>query len=342
MIWAMLAAMAVQDYRPAFDPSRLKSPAASPVLVLGTPHLSGWPKDVQPDLTPLIDRLAAWKPAIVAIESLSGPQCETLRRYRQRYTDTADSYCFDTAAARAATGLDVAQATEAADRSLADWPAAPTPAQRRRLAATFLAAGEPGSALVQWLRLPATERRAGDGLDDALVAVLEKQRVRRNEVTLIAAPLAARLGLERLHPVDDHTADFEPRDAKAYGAAVQAAWDNPALKRRLAGFAVLDAGLAKPGGVLAMYRALNAPDQPRLAYDGDFGAALKAGGYARQYTGGWETRNLRMVANIRDALAHQPGARALAIVGASHKGYYEAYLHQMHDVRLVDAVRVLR
>jgi hypothetical protein len=34
--------------------------------------------------------------------------------------------------------------------------------------------------------------------------------------------------------------------------------------------------------------------------------------------------------------------RMLAIVGAAHKGYYEAYLDQMHDVRLVDPQVVLR
>lgn len=62
----------------------------------------------------------------------------------------------------------------------------------------------------------------------------------------------------------------------------------------------------------------------------------------RQYAGLWETRNLRMVANIRDALAHRPDARLLAIVGASHKGYHEAYLDQMHDVSLVDAEKILR
>lgn len=342
MIWAMLAAGAAQDYRPAFDPSRLKSPEASPVLVLGTPHLAGWPKEVRPDLAPLLDRLAAFKPAIIAVESLSGPQCETLRRYRQRYTDTADSYCWDPAPARAATGLDVATATEEAERLLADWPAAPAPARRRHLAAVFLAAADQASALVQWLRLPLAERRAGDGLDAVLVARLEALGVRRNEVNLIAVPVAVRLGLDRIYPVDDHSADFEPRDAKAYGEALQAAWNNPAAEQRKAIDAPLMAGLGRPGGVLALYRAYNALDQPRLAYDGDFGAALKAGGYARQYAGWWETRNLRMVANIRDAIAHQPGARTLAIVGASHKGYYEAYLHQMHDVRLVDATAVLK
>ncbi|KAG1247779.1 hypothetical protein G6F66_015533 [Rhizopus arrhizus] len=44
-----------------------------------------------------------------------------------------------------------------------------------------------------------------------------------------------------------------------------------------------------------------------------------------------------MVANMRDVLGLHPGSRMLAIVGASHKGYYEAYLNQMHDVQLVSA-----
>lgn len=62
----------------------------------------------------------------------------------------------------------------------------------------------------------------------------------------------------------------------------------------------------------------------------------------RGYVGCWETRNLRMAANIRDVLAGQPGMRMLVVVGAAHKGYLEAYLHQMHDVRMVDTATVLR
>lgn len=41
-------------------------------------------------------------------------------------------------------------------------------------------------------------------------------------------------------------------------------------------------------------------------------------------------------------VGQSPGSRLLAIVGASHKGYYEAYLNQMHDVKLTDATTVLR
>ncbi len=64
--------------------------------------------------------------------------------------------------------------------------------------------------------------------------------------------------------------------------------------------------------------------------------------YRRQYVAWWETRNLRMVANIRAAFGNHPGARVLSIVGASHKPYFDAYLDMMHEVRLVDPVTVLK
>ena len=98
-------------------------------------------------------------------------------------------------------------------------------------------------------------------------------------------------------------------------------------------------------GVLAIYRYYNRPATMQIAFDSDFGAALSdatAQNYGRRYAAWWETRNLRMVANIRAAMGAQPGARTLAIVGASHKGYFESYLNKMHDVRLVDAETILK
>lgn len=339
-----------QRYRPAFQPDRLKGPPAgkpNEVLVLGSPHLSEYGENFRPEmLAPLIERLATWRPASIAIEKVSGLQCDSLRRYPVRYASTIKDYCPDPAEAAQATGLDVPAANAEAERLLAAWPAEPAPAQRRRLAAVFLAAGESASALVQWLRLPAGERREGDGLNAALVALLNRQKDRRNEINLIAAPLAARLGHERLWSVDDHSADRpDPADPKAYGEAIQRAWDNPATNARLAEDKALQAGLSQPGGLLKMYRAYNAPQGPLLAYRSDFGAALREPSpqaFGRSYVGYWETRNLRMVANIRDVLGQRPGSRLLAIVGASHKGYYEAYLNQMHDVLLTDANNLLR
>ena len=281
-----------------------------------------------------------------AIEAVSGLQCDSLRRYPSRYASTVKDYCPDPSAASQATGLDVPAANAEAERLLAAWPAAPTAGQRRRLAAVFLAAGESASALVQWLRLPSAERHAGDGLNAELVALLDRQKDRRNEINLIAAPLAARLGLERLWSVDDHSADSpDPVDRDAYAAAITRAWDNPATKARAAEDKRLHTGLSQPDGLLKLYRAYNAPHVPLQAYQSDFGAALmepSPQAFGRSYVGYWETRNLRMVANIRDVLGQRPGSRLLAIVGASHRGYYEAYLNQMHDVRLIDANTVLR
>lgn len=338
-----------QGYRPAFRPEQLKGPpvgAPNQVLVLGSPHLSALPDAFQlPMLEPLLQRLQGWKPDAIAIERVSGLQCDSLRRYPSRYASAIEDYCVDTQAAASTTGLDVPAANAEAERLLAQWPAQPSAAQRRHLAAVFLAAGEPASALVQWLRLPLHERTAGEGLDDALVATLRGREARRNETEQVAAVLAARLGLERLWSVDDHSADSDYPDPEAWRVAVTRAWDNPYARARRARDKQLMEGLAQADGVVALYRAYNDPAWPMLAYQADFGAALvepSAQSIGRLYVGYWETRNLRMVANIRDVLAHRPGTRLLALVGASHKGYYDAYLNLMHDVQLVDAQAVLR
>lgn len=349
---AMLAgAAAAADYEPSFRPDRLKGPAEGPrneVMVLGTIHLSDLPDSFDPALLqPLLARLAAWKPQAIATEDMSGLQCDMLRRYPARYTKDTLDYCYDTTPAERATGLDVPAANAEAERLLAGWPQQPTPAQRRRLAAVFLAAGERGSALVQWLRLAPAERRVGDGLNTELVAYLEGRRTRRNETYLIAAPLAARLGLERLWNVDDHSADSPtpPDQQKAFEQAVMRIWDNPFAKERRTFEEQIRARLTTAEGVLDLYRAYNGPRAQMLAFQSDFGAAMNDPSpqrFGRRYLGYWETRNLRMVANMRDVLAQRPGTRMLTIVGASHKGYYEAYLHQMHDVRVVDTAQVLR
>jgi hypothetical protein len=265
---ATLLAAAAAPAEPKFDPRELKGPRNGPpneLMVLGTPHLREFPSSFQPSaLAPLMDRIRAWQPQAIAVETLSGVLCDQLRRY-PRHSDTVKTYCWDPAPARAATGLDVPAATAAAEEMLAEWPAAPTPAQRRRLAALFLAGGERASALVQWLRLPEAERHAEGQLDATLVALLEKLRVRRNEVELLATPLAAQLGLERLHSMDDQSPGAAIADEKAYGAAITRAWDNPATSRRRAMDEALQRNISTGDGVLAMYRAYNAPALGKLA-----------------------------------------------------------------------------
>ena len=64
--------------------------------------------------------------------------------------------------------------------------------------------------------------------------------------------------------------------------------------------------------------------------------------FGRVYLAWWETRSLRMVANVRAAFGNNPGARILNIVGGSHKPYYDAYFDMMSDVKIIDAESVLR
>jgi hypothetical protein len=353
LLLAVVSPVHGQSYQPAFRPEALKGPPAgrlNDVLVVGSTHLSEASAAFKASmLAPLLDRLAAWRPTAIATEDMSGLECDALRRYPSRYAETVRTYCTDPIVAGRATGLDVPTANAEAERLLSAWPATPAPTDRRHLAAVFMAAGERNSAYVQWLRLPEGERHAGDGLNDDLVAALTKLGNQRSESIMIGATLAARLGLERVWSVDDHSADTpddpDPAVNKAYGEAISKAWSNPFAKARDADESPLNAGLTKPGGVLDLYRAHNASGKPMQVFRADFGAALVEPSpqhFGRNYVGYWETRNLRMVSNIRDILGRYPGTRLLAIVGASHKGYYEAYLNEMHDVRLVDAETVLK
>jgi hypothetical protein len=164
---------------------------------------------------------------------------------------------------------------------------------------------------------------------------------------LIAAPLAAALGLERVYGMNDqtYTSGGADPDQKAYEDAMMKAWDNPANAKLKQMDERLHARLGNAEGVMALYRALNDPSQARLIYDSDFGAALEEGSpqqIGRGYVAYWETRNLRMASNIREAIGSLPGSRTLVIVGSSHKWYLEAYLNQMHDVRIVSSDQVLR
>jgi hypothetical protein len=327
-----------------FNPSQLKGPKSGPmnqVFVLGTPHLSGFPKDFSANnLSLVIEKLVAWKPEIIVIEKLSGAQCDHMQRYKYRYADSIKSYCTDTTEAFRATGLDVPAAVAEVEKTLVHFPRDANPTQRRHLAALFLAAGEAPSALVHWLRLPENERHTGDGLDEALVKLLEKSKLAMNENTQIAVPVAVQLGLDRIYPVDDHTADTAPsnaEDEKEAEKAIMQAWNNKIGTKRRAIEDALKTKMNSAEGVLEMYRAYNHGSMYPLIFGSDFGAAMNETSvkhYGRQYLAYWETRNLRMVSNIRDVMGIAPGKRTLAIVGVSHKPYYESYLDMMHDVKV--------
>jgi hypothetical protein len=342
--WGMIAALplAAQAQGDLSTLDRGMSGPRAQVLVLGTVHLGGMPKSFNPaSLDGVLDRLAAFKPEIITIEDLPGDECDMAARQPAKY---GADYCAATEAAKAATGLDLPAAITEAGQLLASWPAQPAPSQRRHLAALFLAANDRASAYVQWLQLPASARHAGDSLDAALVESLNQLGTSNNESYQLAARLAARLGLQRVFAVDNHTGDnLNLPDLKAFVKSIESAW--------AAGGAVLSAqekqldALGKQDDLLPLYRQLNDPAALKVRADGNAGAAMRgksAEGYPQIWVGGWEVRNLRMVANVRETFRERPGARVLAIVGATHKPWFDAWLGQLQGVDIVDVQAVLK
>jgi hypothetical protein len=312
------------------------------VLVLGTVHLNAMPAGFNPaSLDGVLDRLAAFRPDIITIETESGEECDLAARHAAKY---GPDYCAPTAAAMAATGLDVPAAIAEVDKTLKAWPAQPTPAQRRRLAAVFLAANDLASAYVQWLQLPEAERGAGDSLNAALVEKLGQIGKRNNEDFQLAARLAARLGLQRVHAIDNHTGDrIDVPDIKAFVRSIEAAWaaGGEASKER----GTRQKVLSQAADLLPLYRYVNAPEGQRVSAETNVSAAMRAKspeGYPQIWVAGWEIRNLRMVANIRETFRERPGARVLSIVGASHKPWFDGWLGQLQGVDIVDVAGVLK
>ena len=346
---AVCAASLAHANTPAFDPRSWKGQhlgLPTEVLTIGSTHLGQLKTAVTPEmLAPLLDKLAAFKPAIITHEGISGEQCDLLKRYPARYADVFGSYCWGSEDAEKATGLTVSTAMAEVEKTLAAWPGSPTVAQRRRLASLFLAAGDRPSARVQWLQLPMAEQKTGDGIDESLLKIVTRFGAKPNETYDVAVALAARLGLNRVYAVDDHTAD------SIYGLP------NPELEKFLESFwgsakspfyeenSKREDGPKTSNDLLAYYRFLNRPQTQRAFVALDFKRAMNipsTANYGRVYYAWWETRNLRMVSNMRSAFGGQPGARVLNIVGASHKAYYDAYLNMMADVKVIDAQPVLK
>lgn len=313
----------------------------SQVMVLGTVHLRSMPAGFQQKaLDGLLSKLAAFRPDIITVEDLPGEECDMVARFPDKY---GADFCASVEVARASTGLDVPAAMARLHKALKALPLQPTASQRRELVALFLAANNRASAYAQWLQLPVAERHEGDGMDASLVKLMAEIASRKNESYMIAAQLAAQLGLQRVYQVDNHTGDsISIEDGKAFGEELMAAWK--AGGGELTKLEGRQADLAKADDLLPLYRLINDPTSQRLQAEANVRSQLRAKtttGYPQMWVAGWETRNLRMVANIRETFRERPGARVLSIVGAAHKPWFDAWLGQLQGVEIVDVGKVL-
>lgn len=322
------------------DPALTVAPTQ--VMVLGTTHLSNHSDDLSlDDLEPLLERLEAYAPDIITIESSPGMTCQRARAYPREHVGYT---CFDGNPYRAESGLSVTEGSFQARKALLEWPETPTAAHRRKLASAFLASEEPESALVQWLRLDEVDRLVGDGLGPVSIAFLKGYGQSMNESRSIAARLAARRGLERVYFADDRGSYFyADGEREAYGARVSELWPQEG-DPCFAHFNEPDAKL-EARDVLGAYRVLNNTAYGLKQMDCDWKRTMNDAepeAYGRKYTMGWQARNLRMVSMIVTAAIDKPGGKVLSIVGASHKPYFEAYLDQMHDIEVASTDEILK
>lgn len=338
-----------RTFDPAAARTRLAAPATK-VMVLGVSHLDNAPNTFDPSwLAPVMCRLRAYAPDVILTEAMSGEQIAQLDAYKAVRGD-AGKWAGPTLAiakdAQAALGVGPAEALAQAN-VLAVRPT-PTPSERRRLAALFLAAGEPFSAATQWQQLAPTKRITGDGVTDAMKAKIERFGMGRGEITSMAVALAVQLGRPRVYGAGDHLGDVAPPDDGLFGAAVKA---NPAIiagfdkaTPELAPYSSKVLALDAPGRVLPVFQALNSPRFGRLDAQTQWLSLQQSptmGAVGRQRVAAWEAQNLRMATTIREVTAPIPGGRALLIVGAAHKAFIEAYLRTMTDIEIVSVPAML-
>lgn len=316
------------------------------VLVLGSPHLSQLPAEAFPleHLELIMERLETFAPDVIAIEALSGLTCDQLLRHAKLYDGVADTYCYDPAPALDHLGMTAPEATLAAEKALDALPQTPSAADHTRLAALLLGAGERWSAALHWSYLDESERVTSPMISERMATYLNRLLASRNESGSIGVALARRLGLAHVSPMDDHTADLvQVRAPDTLGPALREMWSTPNAAAREARAKQMEF-MGSPAKAMAGYRYINSPQYQQMTIDNDFGKAGRTSandGVTRQYLAWWQTRGLRMAANVVEAAGNQPGAKVLVIVGASHKSYFDAYLDQMQDIEIVDVDAVL-
>jgi hypothetical protein len=334
---------------PAGTRPRLALPPTK-VMVFGVGHLDNASAKFQVAwLAPVLCRLGAYKPDIILTEAMPGEQLMGLDAYAAYHGD-AGRYGGPTLemakTAQADLQLTAAQALVQANALCQKGNLAP--AERRQLASLFVAAAEPFSATVQWMRLSPAERRAGDGVSPALAKRLDRFVGLRSEMASLAARLAADLGLERTYGVGDHASDVAlPADADMKAALAADPGQIDLFNHKTPAFRAVPEDTMKLSAAAQVMPVLKWKNSARFAAldaDAQWFSMLrseKLGRAGRQRVAAWEAQNLQMAVAIRTATAPIAGGKALLIVGASHKPFLEAYLRTFADIELVSVPDLL-
>ena len=336
----------------AFDPAGARQKLAlapTQVMIFGLDHLDTAPATFQLAwLEPVLCRLRAYQPDLILTEAMSGEQIMGLEAYAAYHGTSRYAGPTLEMAKMAQTDLQLTAAQALVQANELCEKGALAPAERRRLAGLFVAAAEPFSATVQWMRLVPAERIGADGISPALAKRLNSFVGLRNEIASVAARLAADLGLERVYGAGDHLSDVaQPANAAMQLAVAAEPGQVDLFNHNTPEFRAVPEEtrkMATAADVMPILKWKNSPRFAELDADAQWLSMLrseKMGRVGRQRVAAWEAQNLRMAVAIREATAPLAGGRALLIVGAGHKPFLEAYLRTFTDVELVSVPALL-
>ncbi len=312
------------------------------VMVLGSPHLGQLGETLVPSaLDSLLDVLATYRPTVIAVEQMPPALIAAMEGPDGPYGDVMQqlvgAYREHGARIREQLGLTRGEAAARAEQLLAE------DGDRGELILVLMAAYDYLSAALQWSYLPRETRAAQAGIPGELAAYLDGLLSRNNELFSVGLRLAATLGLQRMRYIDDHQDKDELYDA-VMNDELLAGFETGGIFDRLSDDGMrrdfqrrLEQG-ARAGDLLPAYVYMNSAKYQRDDVADQWGLFLRSklpSRADRSRLALWEVRNLNMVSHIRRASVLDPGGRILVIVGAAHKPFFDAYLHQMSDMRVV-------
>jgi len=324
---------------------------AGRLLILGSPHLA---QEFSDDFDPAwLDRLHEvledFAPAVIGIEVLRPQDILSKRHLDDRRDD------WDQVLNMFASGI-IARAESVRDSSDMNWADARRQQQqllaqtqseefdakqRRKLIAASLAAYDLHTGLLHWAHLAETDRKAGQGLSEDSVEALNRALDSSNEANQLGVRLAAQLGLQRIHQIDDQLSlgIQSMQEHQKLGKLVQESGIQAEVQAQYEGAtAEALALLQEDGDLLPLYRQLNSDDYAAFDIGTQWAAFFDERldeNLARTRMARRESRDLSIAANIRQASARYPGQDMLVIIGASHRPFLESYLSDMTDLEII-------
>ena len=313
-------------------------------MILATSHFNGVEGVTASHFDAVIERLKAFDPQIVAVERIPAHEIAMFRT-TPHYAKTLDTYVGDYLSLitdrQAGSGLDPVEAEAAMAAWTGELSTLDDDARIERLM-TALAAYELETALVYFRALGGLHREDWPRAVPAnVVEALTELDGSMNERVAVAARLVGELDLPRVWNVDSHLEDaaFRPI-VPALMTGLEQAGGQAALAAAEP-YSTLDSiqtEAVEAGSVLPVYDFMNTPEYGNADIRAQIDVMnrinfLAGEGKARQAL--WGERNYRIAANIRRAMAAQPGKRVLLIIGAGHKPWLDEILAATLDMRVV-------